>query len=814
MEKYICIHGHFYQPPRENAWLEAVELQDSAYPCHDWNERITAECYGPNTASRLLDGDGKIHRIVNNYSRISFNFGPTLLAWLAEKAPDVYQAILIADRESQKNFSGHGSALAQAYNHIILPLANWQDKYTQIFWGIRDFEHRFGRLPEGLWLPETAVDIDSLDIMASLGIRFTLLSPHQARAVRRFRSRNWVNVSGGRIDPSRAYEIRLPSGFKMSLFFYDGPISRAVAFEHLLANGEDFARRLSGAFSDSRNWPQLIHIATDGETYGHHQAHGDMGLAYALHFIESQKLARLTNYGEYLEKYPPTHEVHIIENSAWSCAHGVDRWRVHCGCNSGMNPGWNQNWRLPLREGLDWLRDTLAPFHNAKGEEFLKDPAEARDEYIKVIVDRSPEKREGFLARHQRRTLTAEEKITVLKLLELQRHAMLMYTSCGWFFDEISGIETVQVLQYAGRTIQLAQELFGDELEPKFLERLERAKSNIPVQGDGRSIYERLVKPTMVDLKKVAAHYAIRSLFEPYGEHDRIYCYEVDREDAQIAEAGKTKLAVGRACLTSRITLESACLAFGVLHFGDHNLAGGVREYRGPEDYRQLIQEVQAGFARADYPEVIRGLDKGFGKNIFSLQSLFRDEQRKSVNRILNLTITQAEAMYQQLYENQASLIRFLLNGGIPLPRSLQMAAEFALNTSIRKALEADEADLPRLNGLFGEATQLHIHLDEVSLAYALKQRIEKIALLLQSRPEETALLRDFNNLVDLARSLPFETDIWKAQNIYFEIMEKKFPEKKREAEGGAAEARTWVSLFAELGEKLSCRLGEGGGSP
>ena len=421
---------------------------------------------------------------------------------------------------------------------------------------------------------------------------------------------------------------------------------------------------------------------------------------------------------------------------------------------------------------------------------------------------------EGFLARQQRRALTAEEKTTVLKLMELQRHAMLMYTSCGWFFDELSGIETVQVLQYAGRAIQLAQELSGDDLEENFLVRLARAKSNLPEHGDGRIIYEKFVRPAMVNLAKVGAHYAIRSLFEPYAEEDRIYCFDVDREDYHTAETGKTKLAVGKACFTSRITQEVACLTFGVLHFGDHNLAGGVREYRGPESYQQLVQEIQACFSRANYPEVIRCLDKGFGKSIYSLQSLFRDEQRKIVNRILNLTITQAEAVYQQLYENQASLIRFLLDWRIPLPRSLQMAAEFALNTSIRKALEADEADLPRLNGLFGEATQLRIHLDEVSLAYVLKEKIEKIAVLLQSQPEEIALLRDSTNLVDLARSLPFETDIWKAQNIYFEMMEKKYPGKKKEAERGAAEAKTWVSLFAELGEKLSCRLGEGGGSP
>ena len=305
MERYVCIHAHFYQPPRENAWLEAVEYQDSAYPYHDWNERVTAECYAPNSASRILDGDGRILQIVNNYSKISFNFGPTLLSWMEEKSPAVYQAILSADRESQRLFSGHGSAVAQAYNHMILPLATRQDKYTQILWGIRDFEKRFGRHPEGMWLPETGVDLQTLEVLTELGIKFTILSPYQAGRVRPLGGRAWRKVDGGRVDPSMAYAVRVPSGRAISVFFYDGPISRAIAFEDLLADGKRFSDRLLGAFSDARTWPQLVHIATDGETYGHHRAYGDMALAFALQNIETSQVARLTNYAEYLEKHRP-----------------------------------------------------------------------------------------------------------------------------------------------------------------------------------------------------------------------------------------------------------------------------------------------------------------------------------------------------------------------------------------------------------------------------------------------------------------------------------------------------------------------------
>ncbi|MFC1870572.1 glycoside hydrolase, partial [Chloroflexota bacterium] len=241
MEKYICVHGHFYQPPRENAWLEDVEMQNSAYPYHDWNVRITEECYAPNAASRILDSEGLITSIVNNYAKISFNFGPTLLAWLEIKDPDAYKAILDADRESQQTFSQHGAALAQAYNHMIMPLANHRDKYTQIVWGICDFEHRFGRKPEGMWLPETAVDLETLDILAEQEIKFTILAPHQARQVRQIGTETWHEVSNATVDPAMAYELNLPSGRKLNLFFYNGPISRNIAFEKLLDSGYDFA---------------------------------------------------------------------------------------------------------------------------------------------------------------------------------------------------------------------------------------------------------------------------------------------------------------------------------------------------------------------------------------------------------------------------------------------------------------------------------------------------------------------------------------------------------------------------------------------
>ncbi|MCU1348292.1 MAG: glycoside hydrolase family 57, partial [Acidobacteria bacterium] len=511
--RLISIHGHFYQPPRENPWLEAVETQDSAHPWHDWNERITAECYGPNAAARILDERDSIRRIVNNYSSISFNFGATLLSWLAGKSPATYAAILEADRLSQERFSGHGSAIAQAYNHMIMPLANARDQRTQVRWGVRDFEWRFGRKPEGMWLPETAVDTASLEALAAEGIAFTILEPQQALRVRGIGETEWTSAVGG-IDPTRLYRCNLPSGRSIDIFFYDGPISRAVAFEQLLARGENLAHRLAGAFSGSRSHAQLVNIATDGETYGHHHNNGDMALAYALHYIEESRIARLTNYGEYREQHPAECEVEIVEETAWSCAHGLERWRSDCGCNTGAGAGWNQRWREPLRHALDWLRDEAAAIFEHQGSNVLRDPWKARDEYIDVVLDRSDANVDAFLARHARDGFANQ----ALELLEMQRNAMLMYTSCGWFFNDVSGIETVQVLQYAARVVQLAEKVSGQSIEPGLLQRLEPANSNLPQHGTARQIYEREVLPMRLDLARIAAHYAVASLFDTFDD--------------------------------------------------------------------------------------------------------------------------------------------------------------------------------------------------------------------------------------------------------------------------------------------------------
>ena len=787
-KRYVCIHGHFYQPPRENPWLEAIELQDSASPYHDWNERITSECYAPNGASRILDHEQRIAKIVNNYAGISFNFGPTLLSWLAEKAPETYRDILAADRASIRRFSGHGSAMAQCYNHMIMPLANARDKRTQVLWGIEDFRHRYGRDPEGMWLPETAVDLETLDLLAQNGILFTVLAPSQARSV------DGEDVSGQRIDPTRAYRQVLPSGESIALFFYDGPISRSIAFEHLLNDGARFANRILDALNDQRDWAQLAHVATDGETYGHHHAHGDMALAYALEYFQRAGRAELTNYGEFLENYPPKNQVEILENTAWSCVHGVGRWNGNCGCNSGGHGDWNQEWRAPLRAALDWLRDDIAPRYEKLASRYLKDPWAARDGYIHVILDRSAESRERFAVRHFRRKSAArQDRITVWKLLEMQRHAMLMYTSCGWFFDELSGIETVQVIQYAGRVVQLAEELFGESLEAPFLERLAQAKSNVTEHRDAALIYEKFVKTAMVDLPKLAAHYALSSLFEDYREKAQIYCYSVEAKDYQVKHSGKMRLALGRARFTSEITQESDVFMFGVLHFGDHNLHGGVARLTGDDQYRDLVKAVQQTFIRSDVPETIHLLDQGFSGHTYSLKNLFKDEQRKVLKEVVESNIQVSEVSYQHMYDPQVPLLRFLSDCGVPIPAALKATAEITLNGRLRRALEPAELDLSSIQALLEEVRVAGIALHTTDLEIVLRRNLERTAKQFFDNPRSLEGLRKFRQELEAARTLPLPLELWSVQNHVFAVRERVYPAMK-----GRAEA-AWRSEFDKL---------------
>jgi alpha-amylase/alpha-mannosidase (GH57 family) len=802
LNRYVCIHGHFYQPPRENPWLEAIEVQDSAHPFHDWNHRITAECYGPNAAARILDDDGWIVNIVNNFSYISFNVGPTLLSWMEIHEPRIYHAILEADRDSSRRFGGHGSALAQVYNHMIMPLANERDKRTQVAWGIRDFEQRFGRKPEGMWLAEAAADRASLAALLDQGIEFTILAPGQCTRIRDLAGNGgWHDVGAG-VDTTRPYWVDVGDGRRIAVFFYHGPIARGVAFEGLLNRGEAFAERLMTAFAHT-DQPQLAHIATDGETYGHHHAHGEMGLAYALHYIERNGLAELTNYGQYLELHPPTWEAEIVEPSSWSCFHGVERWRADCGCRADPGRGWNQAWRRPLRESLDWLRDRLVDIYATHCP--LDDPWAARERYIDVVLNRSDASVRVFLEDHGATELAEGVVNQLLGLLEMQRHAMLMFTSCGWFFDELTGIETVQCIQYAGRAIQLALPYDGD-IERQFLDRLRAAKSNIASES-GDKIYEKAVKPAVVDLAKVVAHYAVMSMFEDLGERASVYGFDITRRDYATYSSGRRKLVVGRVDCRSLITRESATLSFAALTLGDHNLSGGVRAFRGDDEYEAMRAEVTECFRGGNLANLMRLLDRYFLEMTYSLNTLFRDEQRKILSEVLDDALEDAMAMSRRVHQTHASLIRYVVGLDVPLPETVRSAADFILNANLEDALSADVPDPREVRELLAEARGLKVELEVADLTTALQATIEGVSDRFAADPLDAEALSDLEQTAELVATMPFEVQLFRVQNQVFRVAKRTRPELLVNAADGDEAAVAWLRKFAQLTELLRVRV-------
>ncbi|MEI7998291.1 MAG: DUF3536 domain-containing protein [Candidatus Omnitrophota bacterium] len=798
MKHFVCIHGHFYQPPRENPWLDEVELQESAHPYHDWNERINTECYARNAFSRILTTNQQITDIVNNYSKISFNFGPTLLSWLEKKTPEAYAAILEADYLSQKNFSGHGSAIAQVYNHIIMPLANSNDKRTQVIWGIKDFEYRFRRKPEGMWLAETAVDLETLDIMAQEGIKFTILAPYQAQKIRRMHEDYWQDVQGKNVDTKVAYLCRLPSGRTINIFFYDGRIAQEVAFEGLLNNGEHFALRMTKDASEHNSQGQLINVATDGETYGHHHKFGDMALAYCLFYIQNRQLAQLTVYGEFLEKFPPQNEVVIVENSSWSCIHGVERWRSNCGCSNGGQAGWKQEWRRPLREALDWLRDKLSELYLNNINSFVDDGWALRNHYIELILDRSDENIQKFIKKYISKPVNEEERIKLLKLLEMQNNELLMYTSCGWFFSEISGIETVQILKYAARAIQLANEACGVDLEEGFVSRLENAISNVAEYKNGAHIYRTLVKPSVVDLLRVGAHYAVSSLFEQYPAKVQMYCYTINSEHYELKEAGRLRLALGHGWVHSNITSEKAHIRFVGLHLGDHNFIVGV-DYLKTHEFDQMYKPIVKSFLESNVAEMIGLINLYFGARNYSLWDLFRQEQEKILNRVLHSTIEDMESSFRQIYEYHYPLMQIKNDIRLPLPRMLTTVVEFILSRDLVALIEEDDLQVERIKTLVEEMKRWAFKRDQASLGFLASKRLGVLMGKLEEHPDDIVLMEKITVTFEALERLNLDLDLWKVQNIYYSMARRIYPDILSQAQNDQL-AQRWVAWFERLG--------------
>lgn len=796
MERYVCIHGHFYQPPRENPWLEDVELQDSAYPFHDWNMRITEECYRQNGASRILGADRKILNITNNYMNISFNFGPTLLSWMDSYAPDVYEKIIEADNESRKLFSGHGSAIAQAYNHMILPLANTRDKHTQVIWGIQDFERRFERKPEGMWLPETAVNTETLEVLVEYGIKFTILAPRQVKQVRKIGAKKWNYIKEDSLDTTMPYIYNLPSGKSISLFFYNGNVAHDVAYGGLLHSGENFATRLVESFSDNGQPTQLVHIATDGESFGHHHHHGDMALAYCLHHIRDKELAKVTIYAEYLDKFPPTHEVQIHENSSWSCVHGVERWKSNCGCCADQSLSGKQQWREPLRNALDRLRDNLCNDFEKRLSKYNQDPWQVRNEYIQVINDRSEENVENFIRKTAGNELAYEDKVTFLKLMEMQRMAMLMYTSCGWFFDNISGIEAVQIMNYATRAMQLYQEITNTNLQDEFKSILKEAPANLPDTANGLDVYEKYVEPARIDLNRVGAHFALSSIFsESSDQEQEIYCYTATMEDYKYSGGGAQALSTGKARIRSNIIYEQENINFATLHIGGHNLFTALTSPMTDKEFHQMQHDLEAAFYKGDTNEVMRQMNIRFGGSSYSLWHLFKDEQRRMVYELLSDTWEEVERSFRHIYEQNYSIMLMLRSMNMNLPKALAAPAEFILNQDLCEVIQAEEINIDRLKELTEEAARLSIQLDQTTIQYETSAKINRLMEMFEQSRDDIELLSTIESALNILSGIVLNMDLQTAQNLFFTIAKEKYPDMKNKATQDK-DATRWVELF------------------
>lgn len=682
--KYVCIHGHFYQPPRENAWLETIEIQDSAAPYHDWNERINEECYAPNAVARVLNAQNHISSLSNNYARISWNFGPTLLSWLEVHDPATYKRLQEADRESMQRFGGHGNALAQSYNHIIMPLANARDKHTQIRWGISDFRSRFNRMPEGMWLAETAVDTDTLEALVDNGIKFTVLAPRQCQAVRFEEDDTWHEVTGG-VDPRRAYRCPLPSGRSIDLFFYDGGVSKAVAFEGLLNDGQLLADRLTNSLSHNDE-VEIAQIATDGESYGHHHKKGEMALAYCLNHLDERPDIALTNYGQFLELHPPVWEARIYDNSSWSCVHGVERWRSDCGCHTGGEAGWNQQWRAPLRAALDQVREQLIPVFEEEGKSLFKDPWRARDEYIQLVLNRELTNSTAYL-----RTFSLsgdpseEEKVKMLRLLEMQRHCMLMYTSCAWFFNEVTGIETLQVLQYANRALHLCEVITGKDYHPDFVKSLENVPSNI--RENAAVAYRENVMPSRVGLRRVGMHFAASSPFEENMQNLELFNYRSEIHKLWQRRAGSYRLAIGHITILSNLTHSKKSYCFAVLYLGQQTLIGNIRDDFDPALLDEIVPNIKQRFQGGHVGEVISQIHHHFGTETFSLWHLFRDEKRRILLLMTDRSLEIAANNFSEVYYDNYQLMSTMVESGLPLPDAYRSAISFTLHRRLEDVL-------------------------------------------------------------------------------------------------------------------------------
>lgn len=767
--RYVAIHAHLYQPPRENPWLDAIESQPSARPFHDWNERIAFECYGPNSASRILDEEDRVLTITNNYERLSFNAGPTLAAWLSRHAYATLARMVEGDRLAAEA-RGHGGALAQPYAHPILPLCTRREKRLQVLWGLQDFEHRFGHKAEGIWLPETAADLETFEVLAELGVRFTLLAPHQADRVRGRGGGDWTKVGPEGPDTGVGYRQELSGGRGLDLLFYRRDVSQAVAFEGLLSDGHLFADRLRSPLAGTpEQEPRLVLVATDGESYGHHHRFGDMALAVALETLDRDPETTLTSPGAFLEAHPPSRLVELAENTSWSCAHGIERWRSNCGCRAGAGAerGPAQQWRGPLREALNRLRDGLEEFYERCGRALFADAEAAAEDYGKVVAARTDAVTESFLDGHLKTPEKREDRLQAARLLEMQRHALLMFASCGWFFDRLDGLEPVQILRHASRALGLARSLGGPDLEPTLLDELAAAPGPSRRLPDGRAVWERLVRPAAVSPLRAAAHYGVIRIF---GKHPELLRqgFALEGEDLPLERAGAARLARGRVRVRDRLTGESARVGYAVLHAGGREVDGGAHLASGEDPLPPEAAGIAEAFARSDLVEAGRRLNEEFPGGTFGTGDLLPDLRSEILESVTEEALERLEAYGREVHRDFRGLLLSYRDEDREPPRPLHALAGFVLERELgREARRVAVGARPGgLLTVLAEARASGLELDASEAGETLRRALEEsLALLGESEGASGSALIRALSLLEVVEALPSRPSLWEARN-------------------------------------------------
>lgn len=803
-EKYLTIHGHFYQPPRENPWLGVIERQDSAAPFHNWNERITAECYKANTLSRTLDAKGRILDIVNNYKYLSFNIGPTLINWLQEYHPATYEAIVESDHASRALNGGHGNAMAQVYNHVIMPLAGRREQELQIILGKRDFARHFGREPEAMWLAETAINRTTAELLMDHGVRFTILSPFQARRVRRIGEDHWTDVRNGAIDTTMPYRIFF-NGKHLDVFFFNKGVSTSVAFEHLLRDANRFGERLSSAWGKEAGRPKLVNICTDGESYGHHEPFGDMCLSAFFSSIAQKFRFHVTNYGYFLERFPPFMEVELEQGNegkgtSWSCSHGVDRWRRNCGCSAGSHAGWNQEWRAPLREGFNKVKEELdKTFEQAAGE-YLPDPWAAFIDFVDLRRTRSKEEADGFFAKHAGRSVEDRERAKLMQLMESQLNSLLMFTSCGWFFDDIAGLEPLQNMRYAARAIEMSGR---PELHGLLLRELERARSNAGGET-GKSLYEKHVRP-MLGTEALIANQAAMEWTLLGKENGGYFFYEVELSGRERFE--NHGLALGGMEVRDPFLRLRKKYFFFCAETEDAFLKTWLSEDLSHDAKSALVDKLTR-LARGELsfispPEI----GKEFGLSCYSLSDLLEHHREEILIKAMAQAFDGLKKTALSFFQKNEEMIKRMVRFGVDLPSEVRLTVSYALQHKLRCEMEylhgetdprkfANAVELIQLASLL----QIPVKTTDFEKKVLLKTLYMKLNSLFKK--PDAGTLQEARSIMEIISALGLKVDLAPAQNVLFNFLKGPFAELWGKKDG--REIGQEVYRFAEMALDLA----------